>query len=74
MSEFGYYTLETSQTLTLGEENKKELETIAVLIRNFLDLKPLPDKFSEANLCKTMPTSTSKKDREALREEMKKNK
>ena len=67
MSEFGYHRLETSETTVIGEDNKKELEKIAISIRKFMDLKPLPDQFKEDYLRTRMPTSMKKEDRDALR-------
>ena len=51
----------------LGEANKIELEKIALSIRKFMDLKPLPDKLTETSLRKTMPTAMKKQDRDLLR-------
>lgn len=67
MSDFGYCRLETATTTVLGDRNREELEKLAVAIRDFMDLKPLPDKFKEENIRKSFPTAMAKEDRDALR-------
>jgi hypothetical protein len=67
MSEHGYLRLNCSETLLLGEENQKVLESIARKIRDFKKLKPLPEHYKEEHLRNTMPTSMSKAERDALR-------
>ncbi|KAJ3350416.1 hypothetical protein HDU91_006249 [Kappamyces sp. JEL0680] len=69
MSDFGYYNLDASETTVLGETNKQELEKLAVAIRKFMDLRPLPEKLKEASLRKHFPTSMTKTERDAIRKQ-----
>ncbi|KAI8895557.1 hypothetical protein BC833DRAFT_622923 [Globomyces pollinis-pini] len=68
MSDFGYHRLTTSDTTVKGEMNKEELEKLAVNIRDFMKLKPIPEWMKEENLKKTMPASMKKQERDALRQ------
>jgi hypothetical protein len=42
MSEFGYYSIPTTETLFTGDGNKQALEEFALEIRKFMNLKPMP--------------------------------
>jgi hypothetical protein len=59
MSEFGYYRLQTTDTLIVGDQNKKELEKIVEQIQEFAGLKPIPDWMTEESLKKGFPETSS---------------
>jgi hypothetical protein len=50
MSDFGYYRLKTSDTLIVGDHNKIILEKLALEVKDFMKLNPIPDWMGEEKL------------------------
>ncbi|RKO90478.1 hypothetical protein BDK51DRAFT_36590 [Blyttiomyces helicus] len=50
MSDHGYYRLSVAETLVMGEANRDKLRELEVLVREFMELKKLPEWMKEENL------------------------
>jgi hypothetical protein len=61
MSDFGYYRLVTSDTLIVGDHNKKILEELAKNVMDFMKLKPIPDWMTEEKLQESFNRETKVK-------------